>query len=198
MDTIFHGRIGATLADTIERNYRTSIPRKSFLYGNVKADLAPEYRLISHYKNQIDTVVYGWIEELSKADSSALRDKKFYQKLGVVIHFICDFFCTPHNTYFKKNFFKHEVYEQLQHYTQGNKLKVFAAQVDKEPLFTFFNAEALINYLEKLHKSYMSTRSTMGRDMVFALRASNVVCHSILNMILYKDEEFNLAVPLAY
>ena len=96
------------------------INKKRFIWGNIKPDCTPKYKVKKHYYDEsIDMIV----EKIIYLASLKLEDVyydiklgKFSEELGVVCHFLCDFFCAPH--YYRWEFKstnavkQHVMYEQ--------------------------------------------------------------------------------------
>ena len=77
------------------------INRNRFLWGNIKPDCVSKYKLKKHYYEESIDMVIKKINFLSNMTISDLYydygKSKFSEELGVVCHFLCDFFCVPHN-----------------------------------------------------------------------------------------------------
>ena len=76
------------------------INKNRFIWGNVKPDCVPQYKRIRHYFDEsIDMVINKilYLSSLTIYDVHyGMTMAKFSEELGVVCHFLCDYFCAPH------------------------------------------------------------------------------------------------------
>ncbi|EGT5619142.1 hypothetical protein BUL45_08745, partial [Clostridium perfringens] len=117
-----HLEIGENTFNTIEGRGRNLIDKKSFLKGNVLPDISPKYRLKKHGRKQFEEIIEEKIANLSRLSSDEiinnLGKEKFSIELGVICHFLCDFFSLPHDEEwgFKESVtLKHVLYEKKLH-----------------------------------------------------------------------------------
>ncbi len=91
-----HLEIGENTFNTIEGRGRNLIDKKSFLKGNVLPDISPKYRLKKHGRKQFEEIIDEKVKELSRLSSDEiinnLGKERFSIELGVICHFLCDFF----------------------------------------------------------------------------------------------------------
>ena len=77
------------------------ISDKNFIYGNVKPDMVSKYKLKKHYLDESFDMIVNKIKKLASLSMYDFKKKfsvsRFSQELGVICHFICDFFCIPHS-----------------------------------------------------------------------------------------------------
>ena len=119
MDPRTHVIIAKKIYNALDPQKKSIIKKKNFIYGNIKPDLVSKYKLRKHYRKESYEVILEKIEKLSKINSLDEKQKKKYfcnfsQELGVICHFICDFFCVPHDERweFKHSMFIHIAYEK--------------------------------------------------------------------------------------
>ncbi|MPM64074.1 hypothetical protein SDC9_110960 [bioreactor metagenome] len=110
------------------------------------------------------------IDSLSKKFSLS----KFNQELGVICHFLCDFFCVPHSQRweFKHSMKKHMAYEkELTLVAKETNLSRFKGDIITHSSVEDFFFDLYNQYVNELdHKN----------DLLF----SSVVCNSVVNYIL--------------
>lgn len=192
MDTTLHGRIAYVLAKDIENKYGISINKRSFILGSMLPDINPILRFKSHNKNRIQDEVYDWLLELFKHKGA--MDERFYKKLGIILHFIADFFCTPHNSKFKGNLIEHEIYEKVQDFKWGFKLSSILEEIDEKDLCPILDYEDLIDYINDLHTFYMRNNVDNRQDLFYAIKCSRIICHSIIESKSFVKKKEELQV----
>jgi len=156
------------------------INNKRFVWGNVKPDCAPKYKFKKHYYDEsIDMIV----EKIIYLSSLTLEDVnynmtvgKFSEELGVVCHFLCDFFCAPH--YYRWEFKSTSAVKQ--HMTYENNLAKLAKNFKPTGIInTNIEPNDTKDFIVQLQKQYDGILD-YENDLTF----SYYVCDSVLNMIL--------------
>ena len=156
------------------------INNKRFIWGNVKPDCAPKYKFKKHYYDEsIDMIV----EKIIYLSSLTLEDVnynmtvgKFSEELGVVCHFLCDFFCAPH--YYRWEFKSTSAVKQ--HMMYENNLAKLAKKFKPTGIInTNIGPSTIKDFIVQLQKQYDGILD-YENDLTF----SYYVCDSVLNMIL--------------
>lgn len=153
---------------------------KRFIWGNIKPDCTPKYKFKKHYFNEsIDMIVEKIIYLSSLTLEEVYYDMtigKFSEELGVVCHFLCDFFCAPH--YYRWEFKStsavkhHMMYEK----NLAKLAKDFELTGIINTDITPSNVKSFILQLQKQYDGSLDYHN----DLTF----SYYVCDSVLNMIL--------------
>lgn len=153
---------------------------KRFIWGNIKPDCTPKYKLKKHYFDESIDMIIDKIVNLSSLTLEEIYFDmtvgKFSEELGVICHFLCDFFCAPH--YYRWEFKstkavkKHMIYE--------NKLAKLAKGFKPLGIInTNVNSNNIREFIFELQEQY-NGMVDFHNDLTF----SYYVCDSILNMIL--------------
>mgnify|MGYP003106009234 FL=1 len=152
------------------------INKNRFIWGNVKPDCVPQYKRIRHYFDEsIDMVINKilYLSSLTIYDVHyGMSMAKFSEELGVICHFLCDYFCAPHHYRWECTSTKimkdHMLYEKR----LAKKTKTFIPG-------GILIANVTKDFLIDLQKEYENVIG-FNNDLTFAY----YVCDSILNMIL--------------
>ena len=153
---------------------------KRFIWGNIKPDCTPKYKFKKHYFNEsIDMVVEKIIYLSSLTMEEVYYDKtigKFSEELGVVCHFLCDFFCAPH--YYRWEFKSTSAVKH--HMMYEKKLAKLAKDFELTGIInTDIEPGNVKSFILQLQKQYDGSLD-YHNDLTF----SYYVCDSVLNMIL--------------
>ena len=101
----------------------------NFVWGNVKPDMKPEYKRISHYYPANEGYVF---ELLERALNPALTKREYSDLLGVLIHFLCDYTCIYHNNMSineADTMRQHMQYEFLLHFYTQSKIRRYCPEI---------------------------------------------------------------------
>ncbi|MGL5086211.1 MAG: zinc dependent phospholipase C family protein [Clostridium sp.] len=175
-----HTTLAKDFIGNMDIDKRSIINETHFIWGNIKPDCASKYKLKKHYMDEsLDMVVkkIQFLSSLSLQDIYKNNDEnRFSQELGVVCHFLCDFFCVPHNKRWEfksANAMKeHVLYEK----DLSKVAKEFKIRKDMQRNLKPKDIEEYILNLQKDYEAVME----YDNDLDFAY----YVCQSVINMIL--------------
>lgn len=180
MDTLLHGKIGYILGKELLSSGYSNINIDSFVYGNMLPDLNLKYRMTMHSKNEDWSKILKIIDEV--AYSKEKTNENISIKLGILSHYLCDFFTFPHNEAFQKNIIHHELYEQVQRILWWGKLFKVWDESNLEIKVNLKSTRDIINYIEDMHNIYIRNLGDKKRDIFFSNILIRVVCPSILRI----------------
>jgi len=99
-----HHKIGKMVCGEL-KELGCQINEKLFLLGNIFPDLIQSYVWCRHEYKHSRKFLQRKLDILKK------RPKLFSFHLGVLTHYICDYFCYPHSTGYDKGLIYHITYE---------------------------------------------------------------------------------------
>ncbi|MDK2803291.1 MAG: hypothetical protein PWR23_295 [Peptostreptococcaceae bacterium] len=182
------------IANHIYENLKDSLDFKlskpMLQYGNMKPDVAPSLKSKKHYMNPTFDFV---LDEIVKLIDDGLHEdlisiNAFSVRLGVITHFLSDFFCLPHHdrTYFSDKLKEHMIYEKNLHY----KFKEFSG-LDKItlPSLKTLDKNGIKALIEELHLDYVNRPKGYENDIVSSINVSSAIGLLIVeNSILYEPQ----------
>lgn len=156
------------------------INKKRFIWGNVKPDCSPQYKRIRHYFDESVDIIIEKIIYLSSLTMYEVHYEmtiaKFSEELGVICHFLCDYFCAPH--YYRWECTSTKIMKD--HMLYEKKLaKITKTFIPGGILVSEIEPIKVKDFLIDLQKQYDGVVD-FHNDLTF----SYYVCDSILNMIL--------------
>lgn len=185
-----HFLIAKSLLNNIDNTKIFFINEKHFIYGNLKPDAVPQYVFKKHYLNESFDTIAKKINYLCSLTIDSLSRyfsvSKFSQELGVICHFLCDFFCVPHSERweFKHSMKKHMSYEkELSIVAKESNLSVYKGDIINNNSFKDFFDNLYIEYKNKLDYE---------NDLFFSSYACNSVINYILDNILKNTVNSNI------
>ncbi|KAB3529219.1 zinc dependent phospholipase C family protein [Alkaliphilus serpentinus] len=175
---ITHKIISEHVYDNVKDHLGIELNKKSLIYGSIKPDIAPRLLLLDHFKPQSFSFIMHEALELSKHSlvSNSEFLKLFSRQIGVVTHFIADFFCVPHNdrlTY-ENNFFSHMRYEtnlHMQFRDFEEKLNIEKSHFNVDN----FSVSTIQNVVDFLHNQYQLRGESTINDVKSSIYAASVV-----------------------
>lgn len=167
---------------------------KRFIWGNVKPDCTPKYKFKKHYFDEsVDMIV----EKIINLSSLSLGDiyfdmtiGKFSEELGVICHFLCDFFCAPH--YYRWEFKSTGAVKK--HMKYENKLAKLAKNFKPLGIInTSIDASDVKNFIIELQTQYDGILNYQN-DLTFSYYVCDTILNLILNNVFLNDNKINKAI----
>jgi hypothetical protein len=186
MNTFSHILIGKLLYTYLNREYGIRLDRKYFVRGNYSPDFSVGLLLRPHYMKYKLGFVEREIEALSdlRLDSAEIG-REPSKRLGILCHYLADFFCLAHSEGFDRNMIVHVAYERRLHRflasrrTALSSIRYLPEAGDRIP------PGKLSARLGEYHADYLRASRSMGNDIVFSIQ----VCAEILvSLIRFSPE----------
>lgn len=141
-----HRLVGEFLYQELPKELQKCVCRRKFVFGNVKPDLKKKYRQFSHYYRDNVTVIFKWLDIMVEKDYEI---EEFSEKLGILIHFFCDYTCIYH-----ANDYLHASHSIRQHIQYEGKLHLYASRqlkdFSKMAIIPFQNQQEIHDYVANL------------------------------------------------
>lgn len=199
VNILMHLGLSQAIRSAIEKEFDFKMDAFSFMFGNIKPDLKSSSTGIPHFKPTAMNLVQAEIENLTalRLNKSRKCSKHLSESIGVITHYLSDFFCYAHTEYFKDKKLSHLLYEfQLLNYFQKNLENITCqCSVKSEDIPT--SSRNIITYIEEAHDSYLKKIKEnillpFELDTIHALLVSTFVCASIISICL----DLNLKVAI--
>lgn len=178
-----HFIISKNVLNNLDSSKTFFISEKNFIYGNIKPDISSKYVLNKHYLEESLSMVFEKIKSLCQLSLDSLKKyfsiSKLSQELGVICHFLCDFFTAPHSERWE---FSHSMNK---HMTYEKELASYAKEMD----FSSFDLNHKIDhtveeFFHTLYKKYKSSGISYENDLKYSAYVCNVVIAHVLDSIL--------------
>lgn len=178
-----HYIISKSILENLETHKSFFISEKNFIYGNIKPDISSKYVVKKHYLEESLDMILEKIKYLCQLTLDSLKKyfsiSKLSQELGVICHFLCDFFCIPHSERweFSHSMNRHVIYEK--------ELNSFAKTID----FSRYNLNHKINnnieeFFHSIYSKYKSNEISYENDLIYSSQVCNTIINHILDSIL--------------
>lgn len=176
-----HIILSKSLLGNIDENKQFFLNDKSFIYGNVKPDILSKYKLKKHYLDESYEMVRSKIDYFSSMDLDTLEKyytkNEFSQEMGVICHFLADFFCVAHSERWE---FKHSLKIHVQYESGLTKVaKDYSLKNDRRQY-----VDDLDEFFARLYKEYKANGNFEENDLKYAAYMCNTVTNYVLERIL--------------
>ena len=160
--------------------------RIAFVYGNIAPDYSPSMLVAPHFNK----VCYSVIKELSLSlpqlplDASGYVGVEYSRQLGVLCHFLCDYFCAAHDKGFTRGIGirRHMDYEDALHeYLRHNCLELLEVY-NRSDVKLIETPKLLLAETKKCKQKYSAVERNFENDICFSLDICIAAIVSIVAM----------------
>ena len=163
-----HVKISRDIHGYIEQKIGSQLSPFLFALGNILPDLAIHLRIKSHTKHRSLNYLLRRIRSLRR---NRHRSKLYISlKLGIITHFISDFFCYPHTEKYDGTLNEHRLYEKS--------LARYAKQRDSlmpNHLIIYPVLQDFESAINELYKKYLQIEQSFENDIRYALHTARSV-----------------------
>lgn len=155
--------------------------KKAFYLGSILPDCTPSFVTRRHsidetldiLKKEIDkiTVYYNFEKGLSSY---------YCRHLGIITHYVADYFTFPHNKIFPGNLKAHCSYEEDLKHAIRSYVKSEEAQRVREKNGIFRTSDEIIAFVKAVHEEYLSAIKAIKIDCMYIVE----LCHKVVDAIL--------------
>ena len=189
MNIIMHMGLAQAIRQATERELSLRIDRVGFLYGNVAPDIRPGLTNIPHYKSSAMDFLEAEIVKITSypLPTTGKWPKQLSERMGIMTHYLADFFCYAHSQYFQGDLRAHLFYESRLWYDfQRHQKAVKHNWIKPDKILS--SAENIITYIEERHDWYLDTvrnkHPSYHWDTATAFSVSVSVCVSMLSICI--------------
>ena len=173
-----HLLIGAAVGHMIACQSPEKLELRAFQFGCILPDFHPRYMNISHCKNESFKLVRALIRQTGRSSPDAVDTSGYSVRLGIITHFICDYFCRAHNYHEYDSHIPHLIYEgQLHQEFKRTCLDQLCADFGDSVQIA---GNDLSEYIQKQHCEYLQEKPHLKLDLVYSLMAATTVTMVIM------------------
>jgi hypothetical protein len=161
-----------------------------FLYGSIKPDISPAFNNIPHYKKDSEDFVRSEIMRLLETGYPIYSEcsTDFSKSLGVITHYLSDFFCYAHSEEYKGGLWKHSIYEMRISAHWRLTFRKFLFLPNDCTLPSKQSYAAISDFIDELHCEYSEKNPSPVDDITYAQEVCFALCHSVLTACLAENQ----------
>jgi len=167
----------------------------SFYIGSLLPDCVPSFLTKKHSIEETFNDLKKEIENITiYNDINKGVNSYYFLKLGVITHFIADYFTYPHNSIYEGNLSAHCYYEKELKYALKDYIKGLDVSEAKEKYNTSdmqinHTVDEICNYIMEKHDEYLKLDIEHKIDCEYILKISQNVVNNILHIFEHRVEE---------
>lgn len=187
-----HMMIADYILDNLREDRSHLINRKRFIWGNIKPDCASRYKFKKHYYTESIDMIVDMIDRLSSLSITEINNEssigKFSGELGVICHFLTDYYCLPH---FQRWEFKNAIKPHILYERELSKVaKNYKINVIKNNRVQIDNVREFIDKTLELYQ----LEEGFTNDLNFAYYVCSNVSNMIIESIVANEKENRVAI----
>jgi hypothetical protein len=178
MNSFSHIRIGNLLNDYLKKNYGVTLCKMSYLYGNLLPDFSRRYKSRPHQPECWENYLKQEYKALLERSRRGMRlGRASSRRLGIISHFLADFFCYPHTNTYAGTSVAHIKYEwHLNAFLRKNledlrRTDFGSVCEDGFESTPGAGGERAFACFEKLYKEYADQEPSYANDVLYTLSA---------------------------
>ena len=183
---IFIGKIVLEVMESEDEFIFHKLNKKLFVYGNVKPDVTFQKIPVEHKREEALSFVLEKIDELKNMELNSKIDiDRFSLNLGIICHFLSDFYCMPHVKRWGDYKGIKRVIKGVEHIYYEFKISFYKDEIRKVVQNKYYpvnNPEEFILDSFEMYKNDINLK----KDVYYA----TLICSSIVNYILLNQVTF--------
>lgn len=162
--------------------------KKAFYLGSILPDLTPKMLTSPHeFDTSFEKLQESICDLVAGAEDEECKDRVLWRRIGVIMHYLADYFTFPHNVSFDGSLKDHCLYERDMKY----QLREYVRTREAEQIFRsqrhqgkrLHSMEELFRYIERTHRAYMRKEHSVADDCRWIIELCSRVLISIVEMI---------------
>ncbi|MDK2807632.1 MAG: hypothetical protein PWP24_365, partial [Clostridiales bacterium] len=171
--------------------------KKSFYIGSILPDCIPSF--ITRRRCIEDTlpILRQEIDKITQDYDIDQGISMYYcRHLGVITHYIADYFTFLHNQIFPGNIKDHCIYEEELKHQMRQYVKSGEARKEREDCPLFRNTDEIIDFIKRMHSEYLKLMIEVKVDCEYIVELCHRVVDAILQLLelaLLKEKQIQMA-----
>lgn len=155
--------------------------KKALYWGSIQPDCIPSFLTRKHCIEDTFPILKKELSLLiNEYDHSRGVTSYFCKHLGIILHYIADYFTFPHNSFYPGNFKDHCFYENEMKFYLRSYVRSENAKRKRMKKRSAFSVEDLCRLIEDTHKAYQHSDKSVANDCSFIVS----ICHKIADFLL--------------
>lgn len=162
--------------------------KKSFYIGSILPDCIPSFITRRHCIEDTLNILEKEITKITEGyDIEKGLSRYFCRHLGVITHYVADYFTFPHNSIYPGNIKDHCKYEEDLKHAIRQYVKTDEAKKIREKNGLFKDTNEIIAFIKEMHEQYLKLIIQIKLDCMYIVE----LCHKVVDAIL---QLFEMAV----
>lgn len=155
--------------------------KKAFYFGSILPDCMPSFITRKHSIDETFDILEDEIRRITENyDVNKGIGTYYCRHLGVVTHYVADYFTFPHNSMFTGNIKEHCEYESELKKAFKKYVNSEEAKKVREKNGSFQSVDEICRFILKMHEEYLAAMKAIKKDCMYIVE----LCHKVVDAIL--------------
>lgn len=155
--------------------------RKAFYIGSILPDCRPSFITQKHCIEDTFGILKKEIQKITEDYDQEKGIGMYYcRHLGVITHYIADYFTFPHNSVYEGNIKEHCRYEKKLKFVFKQYVQSEGAKLDREESGAFEDVNDICRFIKDMHEEYLKAIRVIKVDCLYIVS----LCHAVVDAIL--------------
>ncbi len=184
-----HLKFARVIYQAVQKDYPHILDYTSFLFGNVLPDFDPRLFTIPHTKDRSLGYLSAFTQQYRCIPRASREKQSFSCDMGIIAHFICDYFCQAHSYAEYDNYFRHLYYEtQLANEVASIHIEQLAEMCERiQNPARVGSVRQLPDFINFNHQQYKKENRRMATDIIYSLKTAADVIKTTINYDLGRE-----------
>lgn len=165
--------------------------KKSFYLGSILPDCTPSFITRRHSIDETLDILRKEIDKITINYNFEKGLSSYYcRHLGVITHYVADYFTFPHNKIFSGTLKEHCIYEKDLKHAIRSYVKSDEAKRVREKNGIFRTTDEIIAFIKSSHEKYLKAIKETRYDCIYIVE----LCHKVVDALLQLFE-LNFVLP---
>jgi hypothetical protein len=161
--------------------------KKSFYWGSILPDCVPSFITRKHNIDETFDILKKEILKVTDNYDMNRGFTRYYSRhLGVITHYLADYFTLPHNTTFTGSLKEHCSYEKELKFALKKYVSSEEANLMREKSVLFHTVDEILDFIKKMHKEYLNAIKAVKVDCKYIVELCHIVVDAILQIFEYE------------
>lgn len=162
--------------------------KRAFYIGSVLPDCTISFFTRKHCMEETFFILEKEIRKITEEyDFSRGMNPYFCRHLGVIIHYVADYFTFPHNTFYAGTIKAHCKYEKQLKFVIREYIR--RENVQRCRTDNVHSVEDICLFIKKMHQEYAKVQNTLENDCEYITMLCHYVVDAILNILEEKSQQ---------
>ncbi|MDF2804312.1 MAG: hypothetical protein K0S61_4217 [Anaerocolumna sp.] len=155
--------------------------KKAFFVGSILPDCVPSFITRRHSIDETFDILRNEIVKITDDYEIEKGITRYYTKhLGVVTHYIADYFTFPHNRTFEGSMKEHCVYENELKFALREYVHSEEAIMERAKNSILKTVDEILDFIKEMHEEYLKVANKVKVDCKYIVE----MCHRVVDAIL--------------
>ena len=158
-----------------------STHKKALYIGSILPDCVPSFLTRRHCIDETFSILKKELKLLIEDyNYSKGITAYFCRHLGIILHYVADYFTYPHNSFYYGNIRQHCSYEKEMKFHMRAYVKSKEARHNRSKKISYNTVDTICNHILEIHKCYAQQTQNVALDCEYIVS----LCHQIVDFIL--------------